>query len=394
MQNERSLRWLSVVFLLSSILVGSFPFTSDAVIRPSLQGQYRLEEVARGISFPVLATHAGDGSGRLFIVSQRGQIHILKDGVLLQRPFLDIRTLVSCCGERGLLGLSFHPSYEQNGYFFIYYTDLQGDIIIARYRVSSDPDVAEPQEDRRLLRIAHRTYPNHNGGHIAFGPDGYLYIAVGDGGGAGDPFRAGQDVNTYLGKILRVDVDGQAPYAIPPTNPFVNKPGLDEIWAYGLRNPWRFSFDRETGDLYIGDVGQNALEEIDFEPAGSPGGLNYGWSVMEGSRCFRPSTNCNQTGLTLPIHEYAHPPRRCASVTGGYVYRGRQLPELVGTYIFGDYCLNTIWGLTRNADGQWTQVTLLEPLFQGGLSSFGEDEDGELYVIDIAQYVYRLVAAR
>ncbi|MBI3952289.1 MAG: PQQ-dependent sugar dehydrogenase [Acidobacteria bacterium] len=346
-----------------------------------------LERVAGGLNQPLLVTHAGDGSGRLFIVEQVGRIRIVKDGVLLPNPFLDIQSLVSCCGEQGLLGLAFHPRYAENGLFYINYTDTRGDTIVARYAVSDNADGASTRGVERLIFID-QPYSNHNGGHLAFGPDGFLYIGTGDGGAAGDPQNNGQNVQSSLGKLLRIDVNSGSPYSIPLTNPFVGRPGMDEIWAYGLRNPWRFSFDRETGDLYIGDVGQNKWEEVDFQPAGSAGGQDYGWKITEGFHCFSPPDNCNQTGLTLPIHEYSH--EEGCSVTGGYVYRGSQIPNLVGTYVFGDYCSGTIWGLKRDASGQWTRTELLRTNLS--ISSFGEDEAGEVYVIDLRGDVYRIKA--
>ena len=276
--------------------------------------------VASGFVTPLLVTHAGDGSGRLFVVEQRGVIWITEAGTVLPVPFLDVRALVNAGGERGLLGLAFHPDYENNGFFYISYTDLAGTSVVARYSVSgTNPDRANPLSAAPLL-YAYQPFANHNGGHLAFGPlDGYLYFALGDGGSANDPFNHGQDVNTLLGSLLRLDVDGAFPYTVPPDNPFVNAPGADEIWAYGLRNPWRFSFDRETGDLFIGDVGQGAWEEIDFEPAGSPGGLNFGWKDREGP-CPRGSgLPCAPAPPPFvdPVAYHGH--NVGGSVTGGYV---------------------------------------------------------------------------
>jgi glucose/arabinose dehydrogenase len=374
-------RWLIPSFFVLTALSLAGLFGSAIFSHAALsQQRISLELVTNRLDNPVLATHAGDGSGRLFIVEQTGAIWIFRDGALSQRPFLDVEPLISCCGERGLLGLAFHPRYEENGFFYINYTNIQGDTIIARYQVSADPDVADPTSARTLMEID-QPFANHNGGHLAFGPDGFLYIGMGDGGSGGDPLNSGQSLQTRLGKMHRIDVDAGSPYTIPPDNPFVGQPNrVAETWAYGLRNPWRFSFDRETGDLYIGDVGQGQWEEIDFQPAGSPGGQNYGWRIMEGLHCFNPSTNCNQMGLTLPIHEYSHSQGNC-SVTGGYVYRGSQIPGLVGTYIFGDYCTGTIWGLKRNASGVWERTVLLDTNLN--ISSFGEDEAGEVYVCDL-----------
>jgi glucose/arabinose dehydrogenase len=355
--------------------------------RATAQGLIKLELVVATLSNPLYVTHAGDGSGRLFIVEQTGRLLVFKNGALLGTPFLDIRTLISCCDERGLLSVAFHPRYRQNGFFYVDYTDPTGDTNVVRYKVSNNPDVANPAGARRLLFIE-QPFPNHNGGLLKFGPDGYLYIGTGDGGAAGDPMNNAQNRQSFLGKILRVDVDRGATYGIPPTNPFVGKPGLDEIWASGLRNPWRFSFDRETGHLYIADVGQNRWEEIDFQPAASRGGENYGWRIMEGFHCYVPATNCNQTGLTLPISEYSH--REGCSVTGGYVYRGRQISGLVGVYIYGDYCSGTIWGLRRTISDTWERTVLLQTDLR--ISSFGEDEAGELYVTDLNGAVYRISA--
>jgi glucose/arabinose dehydrogenase len=346
-----------------------------------------LEPVANGLDRPLFVTHAGDGSGRLFIIEQPGRIRIYKEGGLLSRPFLDIGPQISCCGEQGLLGLAFHPRYAENGSFYINYTNRQGNTVVARYQVSDDPDVASPGGAVTLMTIS-QPFPNHNGGCLQFGPDGFLYIATGDGGAGGDPFNNSQDLQSRLGKVLRIDVDAGPTFGIPPDNPFVGQPGLDEIWASGLRNPWRFSFDRATGDLFIGDVGQGAWEEVDFQPAGSPGGKNYGWRVMEGTHCFSPPRDCNTAGLTLPIHEYSH--AEGCSVTGGYVYRGSRIPTLVGTYIFGDYCTATIWGLKRNDAGVWERTELLQTDFRRSLSSFGEDEAGEVYVCDLGGGVYRI----
>ena len=291
-----------------------------------------LEQIVDGLTRPVSIADARTRSGRLFVAQQTGEIRIVDGAALLPNPFLDLSDLVSCCGEQGLLGLAFHPDYATNGFFYVHYTDLNGGSVIARYSVSSsDPNAADASSSLTLLTWP-QPFGNHNGGQLAFGPDGFLYIGVGDGGDAGDPDNRGQDLTTLLGKVLRIDVDSTDPglnYAVPPSNPFFGSPPtLPEIWAYGLRNPWRFSFDRGTGDLFIGDVGQNAVEEIDFQPAASPGGENYGWRLMEGSSCFNPPTNCNDGSLILPILEYSH--FLGCSVTGGYVYRGSLYPQLRG----------------------------------------------------------------
>jgi glucose/arabinose dehydrogenase len=282
--------------------------------------QIDLQPVASGLANPTAITHAGDGSGRLFITLQAGRIVIYSGISILASPFLDITSLVASGGERGLLSVAFHPNYRNNGVFFVDYTNTAGDIVIARYSVSQDPNVADPNSAAILLTIPHPNFANHNGGQLQFGPDGYLYIGVGDGGSAGDPSNHGQSLDTPLGKLLRIDVNGAPPYAIPGDNPFVRVMGaLPEIWAYGLRNPWRFSFDRSTNDLFIADVGQDSWEEVDFQPAGQ-GGQNYGWRLMEGNHCFNPSSNCNPGGLTLPILEYEHGPGDSigCSISGGY----------------------------------------------------------------------------
>ncbi len=342
----------------------------------------RLEPFVNGFTQPLFVTPAGDGSGRLFVVEQRGRVRVVEDGEVLDEPFLDVSDLVSCCGERGLLGLAFHPGFEENGLFYVNYTNTSGNTVVAEYRASDDLTRADPGSGTTLLTIP-QPYGNHNGGHLAFGPDGYLYIGTGDGGSGGDPEENGQDLSTLLGALLRIDVDGGAAtgeaYSIPESNPFVSTEGArPEIWAYGLRNPWRFSFDRETGDLWIGDVGQNEWEEIDVEPSGGAGGENYGWNVMEGAHCFEPATGCDETGLVLPVLEYPH--SEGSSVTGGYRYRGAALPELVGTYVFGDFTSGRIWGATENGDGGFSSEELVNAGFR--ISTFGEDEAGELYVAD------------
>jgi len=350
----------------------------------------RLIRIASGFTAPTAITHAGDASGRLFIVEQRGQIWIVRNGARVERAFLDITSRVQCCGERGLLGLAFPPGFAAKQHFYVYYTDRAGDLIVARYRVSADPDAADPASGTNLLTIPHRQFGNHNGGQIAFGPDGYLYIGPGDGGGGGDTLRSGQNLNTLLGKILRIDVEsGQSPYGIPPTNPFVGRGGaLPEIWAYGLRNPWRFSFDRETGDLYIGDVGQNAWEEVDFQPASSRGGENYGWNIMEGNHCYPPGAGCSSSGLVLPVAEYSNPQLGC-SVTGGYVYRGSRFPSMRGFYFYGDICSGRIWAL-KNDGAAWRNGQTSANL---ATSTFGEDEEGNVYIADYVRgSIHMLVA--
>jgi len=349
--------------------------------------QFEWRSIASGLERPVLVADAGDSSGRLFIVEQQGTVRILQNGSLLEAPFLHIRNEVGSRGnEQGLLGLAFHPKYSENGFFYVNYTDLQGNTVIARFQVSStDPNQADPSSETRLLYIP-QPYSNHNGGEVVFGPDGYLYLGLGDGGSAGDPKNHAQSLQTDLGKILRIDVDQGAPYSTPAGNIF--KDGqLPEIWAYGLRNPWRFSFDRQTGDLYIGDVGQDLWEEIDFLPAGSAAGTNFGWPYQEGNHPYR--TEAPPTGLNLipPIYEYNHSDG--CSVTGGFVYRGSQLPEWNGIYLFSDYCSGWVRGLLRTPQGEWQEQDLFQNL--GNIASFGEDQTGELYLVDLGGNIYQLV---
>jgi glucose/arabinose dehydrogenase len=351
-----------------------------------------LKQAATGFLLPTVITNAGDGSGRMFIVQKKGLISILKNGQKAGQPFLDITSLVnSDANERGLLGLAFHPKYKNNGQFYVYYTAEDGRIVVAGYKVSSNPDVADPNSGKTLLTVPHPR-SNHNGGQLAFGPDGFLYMGLGDGGGGGDPDRNGQNPNTLLAKILRIDVDKGDPYGIPDSNPFADrKAGRPEVWTMGMRNPWRFSFDRATGDLYIGDVGQDMYEEIDVQKAGSPGALNYGWNIMEALHCYPDaSQQCNTTGFVLPVAEYSH--SLGCSVTGGYVYRGKQYPRLVGTYFYGDYCSGRLWGLQPTADGKWNSAELLKSSAQ--ISTFGEDEAGEVYAADLTTgTIFQLVDA-
>jgi glucose/arabinose dehydrogenase len=304
------------------------------------------------------------------------------DGVqILNAPFLDIRSLVGSGGEKGLLSVAFHPQYAQNGFFYVNYTDRASSFHtdIARYSVSAtDPNRADPASARILLEI-NQPFANHNGGQLQFGPDGFLYIGMGDGGSGGDPGNRAQNTSELLGKMLRIDVNA-SPYAVPPSNPFIGRSGFrPEIWALGLRNPWRFSFDRSTGDLWIADVGQGSFEEIDYQPATSIGGENYGWRRMEGTHCFNPSSNCTDGALVLPVVQYDHSGGAC-SVTGGYVYRGARYPRLVGMYIYGDYCNGVIWGATRRTDGSVVSTVLTDAGFL--ISTFGEDANGEIYVAD------------
>ncbi|MBK7405067.1 MAG: PQQ-dependent sugar dehydrogenase [Phycisphaerales bacterium] len=364
------------------------------------------ERVASGLAKPLALVSHADPT-RAYIVQQRGLILVLDltTDTVLPTPFIDLSGRVSQSGnERGLLGMAFHPDFESNGLFYVDFTDRTTHAtVIAQFSVSSDPDVADPGSFVQLL-----TYPqpfsNHNGGWIGFGPDGYLYIGAGDGGDANDPGNRAQTIEgMFLGKILRLDVNGDdfpadpdRNYAIPPTNPFVGIAGDDEIWAYGMRNPWRSSFDRATGDLWIGDVGQDAVEEIDFEPAGDPGGNNYGWRCMEGTRCTGLSgCTCNGPELTLPIHDYTH--AEGCSVTGGYVYRGAAIPHLRGTYFFADYCSASVWsfrydGATKSEfQSRTAELKPLDGTTINNIVSFGEDARGELYICDNGGELFRVV---
>jgi glucose/arabinose dehydrogenase len=358
-----------------------------------------LELIAAGLSGPLYVTEAPGDTSRLFVVEQPGRIRVISHGTLLATPFLDLTSIAGYDGgERGLLSMAFHPNYAANGRFFVHYTDVSGNIQIAQYTVSVNPDVADPGSAQIVLSVNHATFANHNGGLVTFGPDGYLYVGLGDGGGGGDPLGNGQDSTTLLGSILRIDVDGGSPYVVPASNPFVGRPpAAPEIWAYGLRNPWRFSFDRLTGDLYIADVGQDVWEEVDVQPAASTGGQNYGWNIMEGAHCFNPATGCNTAGLALPTFEYSHGVNNAGgcSIIGGYVYRGKRLPALVGRYIFADLCGG--WTKSFRLEGG-TAVDLIDHTPQlGALSfpaSFGEDSRGELYIVTQGNgNVYRIVPA-
>lgn len=356
--------------------------TIGAFVLPPAQGQVALTdllftEIARGVSNATSIAHAGDGSGRLFVTEQVGRILILEGGDFLDSPFLDIRDRVNAGGERGLLSVAFHPGYATNGFLFVNYTDVDNDTVVSRFSVTADPNVAE-EESEAIFFQAVQPRRNHNGGQIHFGPDGYLYVGMGDGGGAGDPLQAGQDLSTVLGKILRLDVDSGAPAKAPASNPFFATEGAKpEIWSYGLRNPWKFSFDRLTGDMFIADVGQNRMEEVSFQPAHSMGGENYGWRHMEGSLCFRPTTNCDDGTLVLPIVEYENDGGNCGgSVTGGYRYRGAQHPQLAGTYFFADYCQGDFFGAVEQ-DGAWRKLGPRPTPFN--IRTFGEDEAGEIY---------------
>ncbi len=360
-----------------------------------------LEPVVSGLEQPTSVVSAADGSGRLFITQKTGLARVIAGGEVLNTPFLDLTGAVSTSSEQGLLGLAFHPNYAENGRFFVNYTRRDGTTVISEFAVSDDPNVADPASERVLLTIS-QPYPNHNGGNLVFGPDGFLYIGTGDGGAGGDPENNAQDKSALLGKMLRIDVDNAAdgePYGIPESNPFVGTDGAaPEVWAYGLRNPWRFSFDRETGDLWIADVGQNRIEEVNRQPAASTGGENYGWNLTEGSSCFDPADplavpeTCDKTGLTLPVLEYSYNQGR--SIIGGYVYRGERVPELDGRYVYGDFVSQTIWSAAVAGEGAGTAYSST-PLLESGFNvvAFGEDEAGELYVADYGGTLYRFAPA-
>lgn len=351
--------------------------TGPATVSPLPPGvwpEIALEEAWSGLDQPLLITNAGDGSDRLFIAEKTGRVRVVRGGRLLTEPYVDLSDAVSTDSERGLLGLAFSPGFARDGRFYVDYTDHEGTTVIARHTVDDpDTDTATDARAETLLTIE-QPFPNHNGGCIAFGPDGMLYVGMGDGGAGGDPFGNGQGADTLLGKMLRLDVEGQrAP-----------KP---EVWATGLRNPWRFSFDRATGDLWIGDVGQGDWEEIDFQPASSAGGENYGWNLYEGSHTFPPGSARSPEGLTMPAVEYDR--TAGSSVTGGFVYRGVAHPTLVGTYLYADFVTGRIWGLRRSGS-EWDNAELLDTGMN--IASFGEDEQGELYVVDLNGTISRLAA--
>ncbi len=355
------------------------------------QPDIELQVFASGFNQPVDLASAGDE--RLFVVEKNGIIRILdEEGNTLPQAFLNIGPRVnSSAGERGLLGLTFHPDYENNGYFFVNYTRNDGTTRISRFQVSdNNANLADPGSELILLEVE-QPFPNHNAGDLSFGPDGYLYFGLGDGGAGGDPIDAGQDRLRLLGKMIRIDVDNGNPYSIPPDNPFAEDDfTLDEIWALGLRNPWRFSFDRLTGDMWIADVGQNAFEEIDFQPAGSPGGENYGWRCYEGFEPFNLEDCPAEDAFTFPAHAYAH--NLGCSVTGGYVYRGTRYPNIYGHYIYADFCSGRFWSLTPDGQGGWENQELLNDV-NSEFVSFGEDRYGELYAAGISSgNIYRVTS--
>ncbi|HEX6748364.1 MAG TPA: PQQ-dependent sugar dehydrogenase [Longimicrobium sp.] len=347
----------------------------------------RLVEVAGGLDHPLFLT-SPPSDPRLFVVEQTGKIRIIQNGSLRAAPFLDVTSLITSGGERGLLSMAFHPHYATNGFFYVYYTDRNGDTRVVRYHVSGDPNVADPQSAMVVLGVA-QPFANHNGGLLLFGPDGKLYVGLGDGGGGGDPQGNGQNLAALLGKILRIDVDGAQPYAIPADNPFAGQAGRrGEIWIYGVRNPWRFSFDASSSLLYVADVGQNAWEEVNVVSART-GGLNFGWNLMEGMHCYNAGS-CSQQGLTLPVAEYGHGDG--CSITGGYVYRGSAIPAVRGHYFYSDYCNGWLrsfrWDGAQAADPrQWDVGSI------GNVTSFGEDMSHELYITTAGGRVLRIAPA-
>lgn len=353
--------------------------------------QFEFILVSDAMDSPTYLTHAGDD--RLFVVEKKGTIRILsRDGKVQAEPFLDITSQVgSGASEQGLLSMAFSPNDPTE--FYVYYTDKNGDTVVSRFYISQD-NRADPASEEILLQVD-QPYGNHNGGQLAFGPDGFLYIGLGDGGSANDPHKNGQNLNTLLGKLLRIDVVGQETYTIPDDNPFVGvENARPEIWAYGLRNPWRFAFDAATGDLYIADVGQNLYEEINVQPAASEGGENYGWNFYEGNHEFEAADQVDKEQLTFPVAEYEHVIEvevwnSVCSVTGGYVYRGQKHPDLQGKYLYGDWCAGTIWTL-ENQNGEWVSEKFMDTDFH--ISSFGLDSDGELYLLSFGSEVWRLDA--
>jgi glucose/arabinose dehydrogenase len=353
-----------------------------------------LEPYASVPGGPLAITAPDDGSGRLLIATKDGQVRIVRDGVLDPDPMLDISDLVSTGGEQGLLGIAVHPGFPDDPRVVVDYTDVDGDTVVASYRLDGDPDRLDPESAVTILTVD-QPYSNHNGGAIAFGPDGGLYVGLGDGGSGGDPLESGEHLDTLLGKILRLDIDSptstESAYAIPAGNPFASVAGArPEIWLTGLRNPWRFAFDRATGDLWIADVGQNAWEEVDVAPAGV-GGLDFGWDRMEGAHCHEPEAGCPTDGLTLPVTEYGHD--LGCTIIGGTVYRGTDQPLLAGGYLFGDYCSGRLWAIAASAGASPGPI---EPVGVGtagsGLAGFGEDAAGELYAANLDGTISRVVA--
>jgi len=349
--------------------------------------------IATGLDSPVaLAVPQGELE-RLFIVEQPGRIRVIERGAVSEVPFLDLTDRVVAGGERGLLGLAFHPAFAENRRLFVNYTGSGGQTRVSEFRVSDDTERADPASERIVLTVA-QPFSNHNGGDLAFGPDGMLYIALGDGGSADDPRGHGQNLGTPLGSVLRIDVDGAEPFEVPADNPFVSRvDAFPAIWAYGLRNPWRMSFDRETGDLYIGDVGQNRVEEIDVGLAARHGGENYGWNITEGSLCFEPPSGCSGEGITPPVLEYGHD--QGCSVTGGVVYRGCRMPGYHGSYFYGDFCSALIRSFHLQDGAVVDHIDWTEDLSRAAdienISAFGVDAEGEIYVLSLGGSIFKIV---
>lgn len=388
-------RWAAAAALVVLVAGCAHPPAATPVTASGPSG-FRLDPWQSGLDQPTFVTSAGDGSGQLFALEQAGRV-VVWDGSQggTSSTFLDLRAQVACCGERGLLGLAFHPQYASNGRLFVHYSDLRGDTTISEF-TRLDATHADPASERILLHVT-QPYPNHNGGMLAFGPDGKLWLGLGDGGAADDPQDHAQDLDSLLGKLLRVDVDAMpapVPYTIPPDNPFAGRAQGKEVWDYGLRNPWRFSWDRGApdgtgrGDLWIGDVGQNQYEEVDREPAGSHGGIDYGWSRYEGMHLHEADRAAPDA--VGPVAEYGHTGGSC-SITGGYVYRGAAIPSLQGAYLFGDYCSGILWTLRPDGAGGYAMAQVMDTGF--AISSFGQDDAGELYVVDHGGQVLKLLPA-
>ena len=386
--------------LASAVLLGLLPAHAVALLGPPPPAEggvglnapgtstIKLTPIASGLQNPVLITSAHDGTGRLFIVEQTGSIRVFDNGSVQPGNLLNISSSISHGDEQGLLGLAFHPNFENNRRFYVNYTNTSGNTVVREYKTStSNPNRVQSGSGRTILKV-HQPYSNHNGGNLVFGPGGYLYIGLGDGGDAGDPGNRAQDKGTLLGKMLRIDVDsrsGHKAYGIPRSNPYVGEKGKNEIFMRGFRNPWRYSFDRSNGNLWIGDVGQARYEEIDRTTNGN--GANWGWHVMEGYKCYAPSSGCNKDGKKKPVATYTHSNGRCA-VTGGYVYRGTNIPALRGWYVFGDYCSGEIWAISSSAGDHKTKHLLRNSGVS--ITSFGENASGELFVVGRGGTIYRI----
>ena len=373
-------------FALKSAWIGFAGLVALSACSTASSPSFTLEPFVSGLSQPVYLTHAGGSD--LYAVEQNGTVKVISNGQVRSAPFLNMGSQVSKGGEQGLLSIAFHPNYAQNSFVFAYYTDSGGNLQISRFTANQAAKTVDVSTEKKVLNIPHPGQDNHNGGQLQFGPDGFLYAATGDGGGSGDPDGNGQNTQSLLGKMLRLDInvpDSSTPaYAIPNGNPFKNGGGRGEIWAFGLRNPWRFSFDRQTGDVWVADVGQGAIEEVNFEPKNTPG-RNYGWDTLEGSRCFE-ATTCDKTGKTLPVFEYTRSDGN--SVTGGYVYRGAS-SQNTGKYVVGDFGSGKLWTVFKNGSGQF--ISRAEATKAGNISSFGEDKDGELYLVDYGGKVQKIV---